>query len=211
MTTRSDFLATVRERLRHGIPENPLRPLAEPAEGPIPYTVDLSDLAAAFTAAAEAVGATVIDAEADLESLLRRVLDETKATGIAVADDPAIEAVRPALAALGIEPVSIDDVSALASAQLGITGARAGVALTGSVVIDSSVPGARLVSLLPDTHLALLPRSSIVPTPGDVLRSLTSPLPSNLVLITGPSRSADIELQLTVGVHGPRRLLVALL
>jgi L-lactate utilization protein LutC len=63
-------------------------------------------------------------------------------------------------------------------------------------------------------HLALLPQRRIVPTPGDLLRGWSEErlevLGSNVVLITGPSRSADIELQLTVGVHGPERVLIAL-
>jgi L-lactate dehydrogenase complex protein LldG len=75
--------------------------------------------------------------------------------------------------------------------------------------------GSRTASLLPPVHLALVRRDAIVATPGDLLRHLPERLPdglpSNLVLITGPSRSADIELQLTVGVHGPRELVIGLL
>lgn len=215
MSTRDDFLATVKERLRHGIPENPLRPVAPVPNPPIEYTVDTSNPEERFEAAAVAVGAEVLSTTAaDLPSLFGRIVDEVLPMRVALADHPLSAHMEEMLASRDIEVVPVDDTAAVAAAELGITGAIAGIALTGSIVLDSSQRGARLASLLPDVHVALLDRRSIVSTPGDLLRALserTTPLPSNLVLVTGPSRSADIELQLTVGVHGPRRVLIVLL
>ena len=109
----------------------------------------------------------------------------------------------------------LGDIAATAGADLGITGAVCGIALTGSLIVGSGRAGARTASLLPGVHLALLPRDAILPTPGHLFRDLPATLPdglpSNLVLITGPSRSADIEMQLTIGVHGPRHLVIGLL
>ncbi|MBE3073816.1 MAG: LUD domain-containing protein, partial [Actinobacteria bacterium] len=62
-------------------------------------------------------------------------------------------------------------------------------------------------------HLCLLPVGRLVATPGDIFRGLGSDphLPPSLVFITGPSRSGDIEQVITVGVHGPVAVYVALL
>ena len=87
--------------------------------------------------------------------------------------------------------------------------ATAAVAQTGSVVVDSS-RNARAASLLPDRCAFVIDASTIVDTPGDVLRDRTrwwpAGPPSQIVFVTGPSRSADIEMTLTVGVHGPGRV-----
>jgi len=62
----------------------------------------------------------------------------------------------------------------------------------------------RVASLLPPMHVAVIERKQIVPDLIDALGMLNSDgLPSNVTLITGPSKTGDIELQLTTGVHGP--------
>jgi hypothetical protein len=93
-----------------------------------------------------------------------------------------------------------------ATAQCGVIEATAAIALTGSIVVDTNRSG-RLVSLLPPVGVFVLRTSGVVPLPGDVLRSHRERWPggppTNVVLITGPSRSGDIEMSLVVGVHGP--------
>lgn len=93
------------------------------------------------------------------------------------------------------------------AADLGITSVSHAIAETGSLVMCSQAGGqGRSVSLLPKVHLALLEPDQIVPDLFDLFQ-IVSPergeLPSNLVLITGPSKTGDIQLQLTTGVHGP--------
>jgi L-lactate dehydrogenase complex protein LldG len=92
-----------------------------------------------------------------------------------------------------------------ASADAGITSADYALADTGTLVMLSSKEEARMISLVPPLHLALVPRERIL-TGLDELFSLL-PLPgertSSMVLITGPSRTADIEQILIRGVHGP--------
>jgi L-lactate dehydrogenase complex protein LldG len=96
-------------------------------------------------------------------------------------------------------------------ADAGVTAARAACAATGTVVLESSPEQPRLVSLLPRVHVAAVPRSSLVETPGEVLRGLGGgPLPSALTLASGPSRSADIDGEVVYGVHGPLAVLVVL-
>jgi L-lactate dehydrogenase complex protein LldG len=94
----------------------------------------------------------------------------------------------------------------MASAQAGITGSVAGLAESGSLVLTHGPSRGRLASLLPPVHIAILRRSTIVASFGELLERQPS-LPevsSNLVLITGPSRTADIEMTLSRGVHGPK-------
>jgi L-lactate dehydrogenase complex protein LldG len=209
MTTRTAFLATLRGRLAGGIPDNPVRPLV-PLDGPPPpiaYTADLTDLPAAFTEAATAAGATVRRlAGADVAGFVAEVCEASGVRLAAVSADPECEGLADLLTARGIEVTPPDH-----RADIGITGAVSGIALTGTLVVDNARAGSRAVSVLPPVHLALLSTASLVPTPGDVLRALTcQALPSNLVFITGPSRSADIELYLARGVHGPGQVWIGL-
>jgi L-lactate dehydrogenase complex protein LldG len=100
-----------------------------------------------------------------------------------------------------------------ATAGAGITCADYALADTGSLVMFSSQAEARMVSLLPPVHIALLPRERIL-TGLDELYTL-HPLPagetSSMVLITGPSRTADIEQILVRGVHGPGQVYVVII
>lgn len=98
-------------------------------------------------------------------------------------------------------------ITGAARAAVAVVGAVAAVAATGSIVVDSSAAGGRSASLLPDVVIFVFHQEDVVATPGDVLRAhrhrWPSGPPSQLVFVTGPSRSADIEMTLTVGVHGP--------
>lgn len=81
----------------------------------------------------------------------------------------------------------------------------AGIAETGSIVCASVEGRAVQASLLPSHHIAILPAGKIYPTLEEFFESLGAP-PTNIAIITGPSRTADIELTLAIGVHGPERL-----
>jgi len=95
--------------------------------------------------------------------------------------------------------------AACAEAEFGITGADWALADTGSLALLSSPAEARLISLLPPVHIALVPRSRILTGLDELLSIVPRPaeLTSSMVLITGPSRTADIEQFLVRGVHGP--------
>jgi L-lactate dehydrogenase complex protein LldG len=94
---------------------------------------------------------------------------------------------------------------ACAAADIGITSADYALAETGTLVMLASRQEARLVSLLPPVHIAIVPRSRIVANLDELLSLLPKPAEqtSSMVLITGPSRTADIEQILVRGVHGP--------
>ncbi len=97
-------------------------------------------------------------------------------------------------------------LEAAATAMVGVVEATAGIAATGTIVVDSDRTG-RLVSLLPRVGVFVLREADIVALTGDVLRTHAERWPdgppTNVVLLTGPSRSGDIEMRLVVGVHGP--------
>jgi L-lactate utilization protein LutC len=98
----------------------------------------------------------------------------------------------------------------LFKSDVGVTRAQAAIAETGTLVLDSSVERNRLVSLVPPIHIAILNASQIYPKLTEVLTVLHTAreLSSTITFITGPSRTADIELTLAIGVHGPQELYV---
>jgi len=101
----------------------------------------------------------------------------------------------------------------LGRASAGLTGAFAGLADTGTLALLSGPARSRLASLLPPIHIALLPVNTLYPNMAAFFAAHPESVreASNLVFITGPSRSADIELTLTIGVHGPKTLHIVLL
>ena len=145
-------------------------------------------------------------------------------TAVAAWEDDALPApnFRQALAAAGIEvihtrPQTQADAAAraqLAQAPVGITAALAGLADTGSLVVASGPGQARAASLVPPIYLAFLRTNDMYPNlPAWMARQGAELLPqtANLTIITGPSRTADIELTLVVGVHGPGEIHVILI
>jgi L-lactate dehydrogenase complex protein LldG len=105
------------------------------------------------------------------------------------------------------------NLAALDGVLIGLTGAQGGLADTGSLALVSGPGRGRLASLLPPVHIALLPAQKLYPTLPAFLAAhpTAATAGSNLVFITGPSRTADIELTLSMGVHGPREIHVIIL
>jgi L-lactate dehydrogenase complex protein LldG len=102
-----------------------------------------------------------------------------------------------------------------AEAAGGVSSACFAIADTGTLVLESTAEDVRLATTLPTRHFALLDRRKVVPdglAAVGPLRQLHQRQPRNYVAyITGPSRTADIERVLTIGVHGPKELHILLL
>jgi len=96
-----------------------------------------------------------------------------------------------------------------------VTRCEALVARLGSIVVSSKQQSGRGFNFIPDIHIVIAHRNQIVETVKDALELLVDKygdhLPSMTTIISGPSRTADIEKTLVLGAHGPRRLIVFLL
>ncbi|RII27184.1 MAG: lactate utilization protein [Geobacter sp.] len=155
-----------------------------------------------FQIAAEAVGAIV----KRFTTLIDGAGYVTSVTGTTTVAAPTLPpALRRALPDLTLaEPADF------AVAGAGISVARAGIAATGSLLLELTDPTDRSATALPPVHLVLLDITTIVPTLADLAgllaENLNRPSPAYLSLTTGPSRTADIERVLTIGVHGPKEL-----
>ncbi|KAA0889031.1 LutC/YkgG family protein [Oryzomonas rubra] len=95
-----------------------------------------------------------------------------------------------------------------ADARIGITQAEWALADTGTLVQDQTAVEQRLASSLTDIHIALVPTGNILPDKTALLSKIDPRASRYIAFITGPSRTADIERVLTIGVHGPERLVI---
>lgn len=213
---RAAFLARLRGRLAGGVPANLAHPLPPPS-GATPVAtscrLDADDLVGSFVRNAEAVRVVVhpVAGTAVPQTLVADVVERHRVSNAVVSHEPEAAALVPALAGQGVFVHQVS-TAASAGADLGVTGAVAAIATTGTLVQHSGAVGGRSASLLPPVHLCILPASRIVPGTAEVLRALDDEaLPSNVVLVTGPSRSGDIEQIIALGVHGPVTVEVALL
>jgi L-lactate dehydrogenase complex protein LldG len=166
----------------------------------------------------------VIREGADPEAVGFSIAALAKAQGIRLCQtadpDLAIEFnLDSALSEAGIRLAAGPSPEAIGHAGIGITRAALGVAETGSILLDLDQVDGRLLSMLPEIHVALLHQDRVVDSLEEgllvtrylILRSQARGRPSYLSWVTGPSRTADIERVLTIGVHGPKALHIFLL
>jgi L-lactate dehydrogenase complex protein LldG len=173
------------------------------------------ELVARFADRLAAVGGRAhgpLPVEGALELLVELCRERAGEAAVALSTgDPLVEklGVAERLAGGGLDVLTPDDVfwrERLAEAGVGVTGAVAAVAASGSVGVACGVGAPRATSLVPPAHICLVFLGTMVDDLAGALRRwdpATAGLPSNLVWVSGPSRSADLELILTVGVHGP--------
>jgi len=171
-------------------------------------------LVTAFSEAARAVGA-----EVSIVAGVEAVVDYVKqlATGSVMVPDFASAKrldLTAALKTAGISLVENDLRQGAATAAVGLTGANFAFAATGTVVLESTSEDIRLATTLPEHHVVLLDPAKILEddlAAVPYLRTFHQNSPRNyLAYITGPSRTADIERVLTIGVHGPKQLHILL-
>jgi L-lactate dehydrogenase complex protein LldG len=172
-------------------------------------------LLARFVKEAEALACTVFvcDSEEDVHrTLLDLLAGQTRVTRWALDRIP-----LPGLGAV-LDDAGIDHTeSSDSTVRAGITGADAALAATGGLVLASAPGQPRHVSLLPETHIAIIRADQIVANleawraglQADGLAAFRAA--STTVVISGPSRTGDIGMELVMGAHGPREVAVIVL
>jgi L-lactate dehydrogenase complex protein LldG len=215
---REEFLA----RVRQGLAGQQLPPEKGEEEastwhapGGLPELVEL------FTKQLTKVGGQVerVTSAAEARRLLLELVERLAARRVALAHRAQLAGLglEEALAARGVElvyPLPGSDTAgrralrdALAGAELGISGADYALAETGTLVMVAGPDNPRLATALPPVHAAVIRPERILPSFTDLASHLRAgPDSSCLTLITGPSRTADIEQTITIGVHGPGEL-----
>ena len=158
----------------------------------------------------------IVHGELEIVHALTNIIVELQKTKlrarhIALSDDAVVERLARLI------PVEVDEIKVSPGAaelfgyDVGISKVQGAIAETGTLVLDSERERHRLVSLLPPVHIAIVDASQIHLTLGEtlsVLRRDTEEVSPTITFITGPSRTADIELTLAIGVHGPQELYV---
>jgi L-lactate dehydrogenase complex protein LldG len=168
-----------------------------------------------FEERAKAVSAEVLHCAtaADAREALLRLVEAAQVKKAVVVESPLQMAagVTEALRSRGVEVYTEpEEIAAHAdTADIGISGVEFGVAETGSVFQDGYAIATRLVTILPPLHVVFLPSANIVPGITEAFEIISQNFKRGYVgFITGPSRTADIERVLTIGVHGPSRFAV---
>ncbi len=211
------------EHLRRGSAAVGIEP-PPPSEGEAGWLArqpPMGELAERFIAGHTAVGGKVIEVEdwAALPEAVGPWMGEYQVRSVMTGTLPRLEPLRRHLAGeLGIELRTYSESMEAQEAEIfstdcGITTARGGIAETGTLIVRPSAEEPRLLSLAPSIHLVLLERGNLFPNLLAFVESgeYQADPPTNLLLITGASRTADIEQILTIGVHGPKVFLVALI
>ncbi|MEA3511286.1 MAG: LUD domain-containing protein [Actinomycetota bacterium] len=216
---REAFLSRVRSAIDQStIPENP-----ETDPGPLVPDLPPVDLIERFATALETVSGTLHVGEG--LPAIDHIVERYGPGSLLAWDDEALPITGASERFLdvgcsltdGIVPSSTDGRAdhqrRYFDVKYGLTGAEAAFAETGSVVVRSGPGRSRMASLIPLIHVVLLPADQIYRSPMHWLAEPGSNAAgaANVVYITGPSRTADIEQKLTLGVHGPRELHVVLI
>ncbi|PZP60267.1 MAG: hypothetical protein DI596_05985 [Azospira oryzae] len=214
MGSRDEILSRIRKALRRSGGGAPLeareavrRALEAHAPGPRP-PLD-GERVERFRERALAMACTVDRVDA-LETVPATVAAYLSNQGL-----PLRAVVWPALASWGWEAagIAVESRRPVGEDEVGITGAFCAVAETGTLVMLSGPDTPPSVSLVPHTHVAVVPVERIVDGLEDawaLVRGERGALPRALNLISGPSRTADIEQTVTLGAHGPSRVHVVI-
>ncbi len=215
-TARAQILGGIRRSLRRGELTGQARNvvetrLAEPPRGPSVARGQLpqAEKVALFCQWAETLNATVArvgsaDVPGEVSAYLAR---NNLPANVAMAPSPLLEGYDWASQKM----MTIRRGRGEGSDQVSVTGAFAGIAETGTVVMASGPDHPVSLNLLPDTHVVVLRESDIVGGYEDVWGRLRARYGKNLMprtvnTITGPSRTGDIEQAMELGAHGPRRM-----
>jgi len=146
----------------------------------------------------------LVDSEQAAMQKAIEIIEKTGITKVGISQD--LEKMTPVLTQAGIGYVH-DLKDNTEPPDIGITRASGILAETGSLVISNDNPGERLWSIICETHIAIIVNPKLFSTLDDLFSGDFSLLDTGFCLISGPSRTADIEKQLVLGMHGPGRVI----
>jgi len=208
MSARDKILARISVALQHNTPAAIDTHIAAHPRGPLPPRPD--DLIATFKQRALLLSSDILQAHnlAAVPAMLAAYLKQRAL--------PTHGVCWPALTSFNWSASDLDIQARPAHGKdlLGITGAFCAIAETGTLMMLSGPDTPASTSLLPETHVAILQTRRIVATMEDgwdLLRKEHQLPPRAINLISGPSRTADIEQTVTLGAHGPYRVVVILI
>jgi L-lactate utilization protein LutC len=213
-SARDTFLHRVRQAVAEGNRGGAVPPL--PDRGAVGYqgagSSPLDRLAE--TVAAAGGQAHLVSDGARAVTVVLRLVHERLARRVLLGGGAFIDSLglQGALTASGVEVLvaarltAEEGRAAFFGADVGITGVDFVVAETGTLVLATRPDQPRSASLLPPIHIAVAHRDQVVPDLFDLFGTAPNPVPACLTLITGPSKTGDIELKLVTGVHGPGEL-----
>jgi len=183
--------------------------------------IDPATLVAPFEAAARGWRADVLQARAgDWPDAVRAALAQRHCTRVAIgAASPLQPRLDDALDGLDVRrfdrPLQAWKSELFDTVDAAVTGTAAGIADTGTLVLRPGPHEPRTLSLVPPVHVAVLLASRLHPSLPAAMHALfpadgPPALPTNLLLVTGPSKTADIQQVLAYGAHGPKELVIVL-
>ncbi|MEX2673555.1 MAG: LUD domain-containing protein [Phycisphaeraceae bacterium] len=219
-TTREQFVKRIRGALGRGAnAEAPTPPAVEDAL--IRLTWAEEDLPGLFAERAEAVGVSVRRCKAaDLAGTLGELLDEHEVKTLTLAEEQIAggAALAAGLDERGYELRAWQDDRSMTGhydVDAGVSGCGAVLAETGTIIYRSGEGGGRGHMLVPPIHVVVVRRSQVLADMVDYMGQQAGlrpeQLPSSQSMITGPSKTADIEGVLITGVHGPGKVAVIVL
>jgi L-lactate utilization protein LutC len=218
MSERERFMQRVRRAVAAGnragaVPSRPQRDgVGHQGAGPDPV--------ARFTAELTAAGGVchVVADDPAAVAVVTGLVRERRAERVLLGGGPVVErlALAEPLLSLGATVWSATEAEtgreAFFAADVGVGGVDYLVAETGTVVLRTRPEQPRSLSLLPPVHIAVADRGQLLPDLFDLFEVVgPADLPACLSLITGPSKTGDIELRLVTGVHGPGEIHVVLI
>jgi len=226
MTEREQILGRIREALRLSAPHPGTHGGHEPAVAFADRPVHVAQQwlppgGETFEEQVERFRAASAELKTDFHLLASR--DEAHAALVKIRDGEGWEKIGthsgaltdPAAAALGLPVLCCDggyDVNEMEACDAGLTECDALVAQTGTLVVTSRNSGGRALSVLPPHHVVLARRDQMVRDLAAALallqRKYAPHYPSMISLVTGPSRTGDIERILVLGAHGPKKLTI---
>ena len=150
---------------------------------------------------------------ADEAKMVEKIVDiltsaDARSVIIPSGDLPSHEKIIERLKANGVNSLNPDDQEAYFEAEAGITGVACAIAESGSMSVTSGSSRRPLASLAPPVHIGIVRAEHIIPDLLDWSVTESPNMPANEVLVSGPSKTADIEMTLVPGGHGPGTLYV---